>query len=287
MTKLCYDGTHWSTALTIFKSMVSLYGPLAEYHGKKLGGKSAYGFLGPDVTRPGGSTNHIATATGVGWNQAWPEDAMSAPEITFTQDTQNSWRRGHLLNGEWNGVGENWKNLTPLTSQANANHATVETHVRDWLNKFRQFDEGAHGHRTFWYGIQYWVQVSTAPFAAADVDDGENLYGYCPNMIKVTWRIVRFNKPVGAAGTTANSHVTATESYLRAQSATAVGATAAQIEASITSGRPTKPSEVLPNSGANRDSAAADSAVHAVPPGAPAIPVPTSSYDGSVQVYQS
>ncbi|MEL6889247.1 MAG: hypothetical protein AAFO86_11125 [Pseudomonadota bacterium] len=284
MTRLCYDGTRWSSNQNIFTSMVQTYGNAATYHGIQFGGTGAYGFLGPDITRSGGATNHTASATGPGWNQAWTE-GMGGPDVTFTEDTTHDWVRGHLLNGEWGGSGSNWANLIAMTAGANANHKTVEGHVRKWLNKFRTFDDTASGHTTYWYGIRYWVQASTSPFS--EDNDGDDLYSYCPNMIRVTWRIVRIAKPVGVAGTSAGSAVTATAAGLRAITpANFVAATAAQIEGNITS-RPTKPGAILPNTEENRASAAADSAVRALSNGIPAIPVAGSTYDGSVQVYQS
>lgn len=284
MSKICYDGAHWTPDSPVFASRSQRQGPLAVWHGQQMGGTSAYALLGPDIERPGGRTHNPPTALGAGWDQAWGNapPAGGGPGFPFTQDAANNWFRGHLINGEWNGSGALWNNLTPLTAQANANHRTVEMRMRVFLQNFRAFDGMGNGHSAYWYALHYWVQVSTAPWAAPPAAVG-NLYAYCPNMIKVTWRIVRINKPVGAPGTTAMAALAAAGAAIDV--AAKVGATPANIAFDL----PNIPLHGVPAALTNNiaNAAAVGGGVFALPAGAPAIPAAASPYDGTVEIFQN
>lgn len=282
MSKICYDGVHWTPDNPIFAFRSQVQGPLAMWFGQNMGGTSAYALLGPDIERPGGRAHNPTTATGAGWDQAWGHapPGGAGPGFPFTLDAVNIWCRGHLINGEWNGSGAHWDNLTPLTSQGNANHRTVEMRMRVYLQNFRAFDSMGNGHQTYWYALHYWVQVSTAPWAAAPAVG--NLYSYCPNMIRVTWRIVRINKPVGAPGTTGMAALGAAGAAITA--APKVGATPANIALDLPNLPPHGVPAALTNSAAN--AAGIGGAVYPLPAGAPAIPAAVSPFDGTVEIFQ-
>ncbi|MEL7092791.1 MAG: hypothetical protein AAFN94_13745 [Pseudomonadota bacterium] len=281
MTKLCYDGTHWSTEISLFRYSRKANGPLATWHGQTFGGTSAYALLGPDIAGPGGISHNPAQATGPGWDQAWGNAATGGPALSFNQDGNIDWKRGHLLNGEWGGDGGIWENLVALSAQANANHATVEGRIRTLLNSFRAFDSANGGHAPYWYCIGYWVQASTAPWSAANTAD--DLYAYCPNMIKVTWRVMRLTKPVGGPGTSAATFLNTVMAHIRNPPIGAFRqATAVELGHDGIQQPPGLPA-VLTNNAANL--AEAGGGVHAAPASAPAMGVGTA-YDGSVEVFQ-
>lgn len=283
MSKIRYNGALWTPDNPVFASRMQAQGPLALWHGQNMGGTSAYALLGPDIERPGGRTHNPPNAVGAGWDQAWANGPPggAGPNLCFTQDANNNWYRGHLINGEWDGSGANWNNLTPLTSQGNANHRTVETRMRVYLQNFRAFDTSANGHKTYWYALHYWVQVSTVPWAAAPAAAG-NLYSYCPNMIRVTWRIVRINKPVAGLGTT--PMVALATAGANIDAAAKPGATPAQIAVDLVNIPANNIPAALTNNAVNL--AAVGGGVYALPPGAPPISPVASPYDGSVEIFQ-
>ncbi|WP_415919965.1 hypothetical protein [Tateyamaria sp. SN6-1] len=285
MTKLCYDGQRWSADYIVFGYARKSYGPGAVWHGQTFGGTSAFALLGPDIAAPGGTTHNPPQAKGPGWDQAWTHAALGGPAYHFTNDPNHiAWKRGHLLNAEWGGSGTLWSNLVALTAQANANHATVEGHVRTLLTRFRQFDMSNHGRNAYWYCIGYWVQAATLPWSAGNLAD--DLYSYCPNMIRVTWRVMRMTKPTGAPGTTFGSHLTATQGHIR----NAVWGTPACRSATAPDLAndgiilPGAPPPVLTNSLANQNEAGG--VTHPVAPGAPA-PGVAGPHDGTVEIFQN
>ena len=281
MTKLCYDGVHWTVHNNVFTARGHRHGPLAARYGQNIGGTSAYALLGPDIERPGGRTHNPPTALGAGWNAAWGNAPPGpGPGLHFTQDANNLWYRGHLINGEWAGSGVNWSNLTPLTTQANANHRTVENRLRIYLQNFRAYSEMGNGHRVYCYALQYWVEVSTAPWAAAPA--ANDLYSYCPNMIRVTWRVVTINLPVGGA------HGTAMTVLGGAGAAIDVAPIAQAGAGAIAMDLPNIPLHGIPAVLTNNAANLADigGAVYALPPGAPVIPAVSTGYDGRVEIFQ-
>lgn len=283
MTKLRYDHVHWTPHHDVFTARGHRQGPLAVWQaGQTFGGTSAYALLGPDIERPGGRTNNVPSATGPGWDLAWSHapPAGAGPTFPFTQDGTTSWKRGHLINAEWAGSGANWNNLTPLTTQANANHRTVEGRLRLYLQNFRAFNEMGAGHATYWYALQYWVQVSTLPWSSAPAVG--DLYSYCPNMIRATWRVVRITKPVGAMGGNAMTAVNGAGAAIDA--AVKTQATAAGIGGDMPNINVHGIPAVLTFNLANQGEAGG--AVHPVPGAAPAIPPVSSPYDGSVEIFQ-
>lgn len=283
MTKLRYDHVHWTPHNDVFMARGHAHGPLAVWQaGQTFGGSSAYALLGPDIERPNGRTHNPPSALGPGWDLAWlhAPPVGGGPAFPFTLDANNIWYRGHLINGEWGGSGGNWNNLTPLTAQANANHRTVENRLRVYLQNFRAFNEMGSGHQTYWYALQYWVQVATAPWSAAPAVG--DLYSYCPNMIKVTWRVVTIAKPMGAMGgnamTALNAAGAAIDAAVKTQAAGGgIGADMPNIPVHGIAA-------VLTLNAANL--ADAGGGVHALPGTAPAIPAANSPYDGSVEIFQ-
>jgi hypothetical protein len=195
MSRVVYDNNgHWSTDQVIFTTIGPNNGGLCPRQNTNFGGTVGAAILGPDLTMPGVQGNNLPTAVGQLWNQLLP----GGPAVTFTQDGNfNGWIRGHLVNGRWGGSGANWNNLTPLTAQANANHATVEGYIDSFLVRSAAFEASAR--QQLWLGVYYCVQVSAAPFAAiGHINDG-NLYAYAPAFIRVSWRAVSINKPIGFA----------------------------------------------------------------------------------------
>jgi hypothetical protein len=284
MTKLRYDATHWTPHSNVFQARDLRHGPLAVWQAAQtFGGSSAYALLGPDIERPAGRTHNPPSAVGPGWNAAWNHapPVGAGPNLSFTQDAANVWYRGHLINGEWSGSGTQWSNLTPLTSQANANHRFVEGRMRVYLQNFRAFNEMGSGHQTYWYALKYWVQVATAPWSA--VPAAGDLYSYCPNMIKVTWRVVTINKPMGGMGGTAMAALAAAGAAIDIAVKTPAGA------GGIAMDLPNIPLHNVPAALTLNVANLADmgGGVHPLPPGAPLIHGVNSNYDGEVEIFQN
>lgn len=169
-------------------------GPLQHIHGKSFAASSGECFLGPDIAMYGGTTNNNQpTATGEGWDTPWI--GINRPGHVFTQD-QYGWRRGHLINGEWGGSGSDWRNLIPLTPQANSWHTGVENSMRAFLAACYSYDTTG-AYKNDWYGIHYRVVRSVDPLA--DPTNRNNLYSYAPSHINVCWRAVRFPKAAGGS----------------------------------------------------------------------------------------
>jgi hypothetical protein len=167
------------------------HGPLHLVHGFSFGATWAECILGPDIAAPGGILlGNRPNVGGEGWDTAWTTPPPR-PGHVFTQDHFLTWRRGHLINGEWGGPGNNWQNLTPLTTQANAWHTGVENSMRSFLNAAYQFDMAAP-YKNAWVGIHYRVVRSVDSFA--DPMNPTNLYSYAPSHIAVCWRAVRLPK---------------------------------------------------------------------------------------------
>ena len=161
-------------------------GHLRLVHGMSFGGSWAECVLGPDIAAPGGIiTTNQPSVGGEGWDTAWNSPPVR-PGHTFLQD-QRTWRRGHLINGEWGGPGNNWRNLTPLTSQANSWHTGVENAMRNFMNAAYSYDTNGN-YKNNWYGIHYRVVRSINPFA--DPANAANLYSYAPSHLFVSWRAI-------------------------------------------------------------------------------------------------
>jgi len=197
MSNLVYNG-HMQAQHTLFTSARLQNGMLANRQGMGFGGEYGAVLIGPDISLPGGTTNNPPTAAGAIWDVlAGP----GRPPLTFVQDVNQGWVRGHLVNGEWNGPGNTWNNLTPLTPVDNHNHATVEQYMRAFCQASLTYDVGPGGYKLNWYGIAYLVQCSTDPWSHAANTNNANLYSYAPAFIKVSWRAVAILKPnLQAAG---------------------------------------------------------------------------------------
>jgi hypothetical protein len=284
MSKINYDGSHWTPDTLLFTYSNLTFGPLAVWHGQTFGGTSAAGFFGPDICAPGGITYNPATATGPGWDQPWGNAAAGGPAICFVQDANIDWKRGHQINGEWGGPGNDWANLVPLSAQANANHSTVEGFLRTYLTYFRTFDQSNGGHTTYWYCVLYWVQASTACWSAGGTVG--DLYSYCPNFIKVTWRVMRLVKPVGAPGTSAATAISDVPNYLANPP---MGALTQATDAQIMADCPGMPQNTVPIALTNNPDNVAEAGdpVQPLPVNAPAIPGPASAYDGHTSIFQN
>ncbi|TWS96630.1 hypothetical protein [Reyranella sp. CPCC 100927] len=280
MTKIQYSVGKWTSDSNLFTKRRDTPGPLAIRHGRTFGGTSAYALLGPDLTMPGLATKNAPSATGPGWDTPWT--GMGGPGLTFTEDTNETWVRAHLINGEWSGSGANWNNLVAMTSCGNANHKWVEARMKTYLQNFRAFDLHSNGgHNNYWYALQYWVQASTDPWAA--VPAAGDLYSYAPNMIKVTWRIVTVAKPAPGAWATSWGAVAAIPGWIEAHAVVAP-ATIATIGPDLPNIPLNNIPPVLVNNAANV--AGVGGATYGLPAGAPAIPGTGSVYDGAVEIMQ-
>lgn len=170
------------------------YGPIFAVHGKAMGATWAHCILGPDIAAPGGiQVNNQPSIGGEGWNIPWVGAAY--PGHTFTQDVV-SWKRGHLINGEWGGPGNQWDNLTILTSQANSWHTGIENHIRSFLNACLNYDQ-SNPMPNFWVGVEYQVVRSIDSFAIPPAHPND-LYTYVPSHMVVRWRAVSLPKIAGA-----------------------------------------------------------------------------------------
>lgn len=205
MSRIIYQtttrGSKWSTKQIIFTSTAITMGLLSARQGQNFGASQASAVLGPDIMMSGGQTNNPPSVGGYPWDNA-PPIFLSGPTVTFSQDTTNTWIRGHLINGRWGGSGSTWQNLTPLTSIANPNHATIEAYMDRYLTNSLNYENAAH--RNAWYGIYYVVQCSANPFAA--VPANQCLYSYAPEFIKITWRAVSVQKPVNQSVATVKAN---------------------------------------------------------------------------------
>lgn len=173
-------------------------GALCARHGLHMGGTWGFALLGPDIMMTGGASNNPPQATCTGWDLAW--SGTSRPTLTFGQDvTYKKWIKGHLVNGEWGGSGTSWNNLAPFTSQANANHKTVEGFIKTFLTKSRSYDQFTTPVPASWYGVEYLVECSLDPFAHTSMNVSTNLYAYAPAFVKVRWRAVEIAKPTNVA----------------------------------------------------------------------------------------
>ncbi|MFJ7792866.1 hypothetical protein [Pseudomonas sp. NPDC096950] len=179
---------------TVFTMAADQYGPIYAAHGKSMGATWAHCILGPDIAAPGGiQVNNQPSIGGEGWNTPWI--GMGFPGHTFVEDVV-SWKRAHLINGEWGGSGSQWNNLTILSSQANSWHTGIENHIRNFLNACRNFD--LHNPMpNYWVGVEYQVVRSTDTYAIPPANMND-LYTYVPSHIVVRWRAVSLPKIAGA-----------------------------------------------------------------------------------------
>ncbi len=202
MSRIIFDtttasGPKWSAQSSIFTSTPIVMAPLSVRQGRNFGASCCWVVLGPDIMMPGGQTKDPPKATGYPFTD--PATFAGGPSVTFDQDSTYVWVRGHLVNDRWGGTGSDWRNLTPLTKTANANHATIEDYMDRYLTNSLSYENA--DHRNSWYGIYYAVQCSVNPFAA--VPAANNLYSYAPEFIKVSWRAVSVRKPVNVSVKTA------------------------------------------------------------------------------------
>lgn len=202
--------TIWSQQTPIFLALIQLNPNLAlrgdPNQPIRFGASSASALLGPDLMMPGQQANNPPTVRDYPWSNS-PPIFQGGPNLPFDQAHQvwvpnvmrfiGPWVRGHLINGRWGGSGNTWRNLTPLTQQANQFHSPIEQHMDNYLTNSLRYEDAAH--RNHWYGIWYKVQCSVAPFSQslAQIPARNNLYSYAPAFIKITWRAVSIQKPVG------------------------------------------------------------------------------------------
>lgn len=161
------------------------YGQLAQRQGRQFGASWASAIMGPDVLE--NPHNNVPNIGGAPWDNHYPNNT---PLVTFVNDVQNTWKRGHLVNGLWGGTGVDWRNLTPLTGIGNSNHATVEGYVANYLHACHVYE---NKDRDNYYGLQYVVCCSSNPFAQNPHDN--ELYSYAPEFIRVSIRALVFTKP--------------------------------------------------------------------------------------------
>jgi len=171
-------------------------GPEAQRHNYAMGAQWAYCIIGPDTQGPGMLQTNTPSANKPGFTSGWVGQNRPSTIFSTNRTHQNdTWVRGHLINGAWGGSGASWRNLTPLTKTANSNHETIERKMNRFLTRSLNFDKYARPVEPYWYGIQYLVECSQAPFAANNVNNPDNLYAYAPEFIRVTWRAVQILKP--------------------------------------------------------------------------------------------
>lgn len=188
----------------VFTLQADNYGPIYQVHGKSMGATWAHCVLGPDISAPGGvQVNNQPSIGGEGWDTPWMGAAY--PGHTFTEDIV-SWKRAHLINGEWGGPGSQWDNLTILTAQANRWHTGIENHIRYFLQACRNFDL-TNPMPAFWVGVEYQVIRSADSFAIPPANPND-LYTYVPSHILVRWRAVTLPKIPGAIHIVINHAVT-------------------------------------------------------------------------------
>ena len=77
---------------------------------------------------------------------------------TLLKAEPRGWKAGHLLNDNFGGL-EIAENLTPLTTKANRNHATIEGHVKRFLKRAAAYAE-ANPEAPYVYGVKYRVNIS-------------------------------------------------------------------------------------------------------------------------------
>ena len=165
-------------------------------HNYAMGASWAYAVLGPDSQDIGALQTNSPTAQKPGFNSGWV--GPNRPHTIFSTNrthANDTWIRGHMINGEWGGSGSSWRNLKPLTKTANSNHETIENHMKNYLVASRRYEMRSNTQRQWWYGVQYVVECSTNPYANNLTDLSTNLYAYAPEFIRVTWRAVRIQKP--------------------------------------------------------------------------------------------
>ncbi|WP_109511621.1 hypothetical protein [Pseudomonas ovata] len=179
---------------TVFTMEADLYGPLYAVHGKTMGATWAHCVLGPDIAAPGGvQVNNQPSVGGEGWSTPWV--GMGFPGHTFLQDVV-SWKRGHLINGEWGGPGNDWRNLTILSAQANRWHTGIENHIRYFLGACRNYDLN-NPMPNHWIGVEYQVVRSIDTFAIPP-SHANDLYTFVPSHMVVRWRAITLPKIAGA-----------------------------------------------------------------------------------------
>lgn len=183
-----------SPDMTVFMLGAAQYGPIYQIHGKSMGATWAHCILGPDIAAPGGiQVNNQPSIGGEGWNTPWV--GMGFPAHTLVQDSE-SWKRAHLINGEWGGPGNNWQNLTILTAQANRWHTGIENHIRNFLYAARNFDL-QNPMPNYWIGVEYQVVRSLDTFSVPP-SNANDLYTFVPSHMVVRWRAVALPKIAGA-----------------------------------------------------------------------------------------
>lgn len=161
--------------------IVSLhFGPVRTYAGKVTGGSGVTAVLGPDL----GDGQRRGTPT----NSSSLQPVMS---MLNTSTSPHSWVAGHLLNADLGGIGTDDRNLTALTSAANANHKTFESHVKRLLARCRALDL-QQPDATSWYGLRYTVGVSTMCFAHTPHPSDVHSYAY--SHVTFDYGVVRIDK---------------------------------------------------------------------------------------------
>lgn len=164
--------------------LVRSYGPCPQYNQQKIntGGSSMEALLGPDL----GDGRMRGTAT----NSNSLQPTMG---LLNSHGQGKSWIAGHLLNADLGGRGDEDRNLTPLTSAANAAHKTFEGHIKKILTKCRLIDEASDGPGLpYWYGVLYKIDVSNLTYAEKPAVD--DLYSYCYSHMTVSYRLVALPK---------------------------------------------------------------------------------------------
>lgn len=187
MSRIQYNGRVQANQ-NLFASARFNHGGLAARQGINFGGVWATVLIGPDLSLPGMRTNNPPSIGGSVWDTVL---GAGRPTVAFVNDANNTWIRGHLVNGEWRGPGNQWQNMVPLTALANHNHLTIEDYMRAFALASLAYDNAAY--RNDWIGIVYLVQCAQDPWAAVPANN--QLYSYTPAFIKVSWRAVSIPKP--------------------------------------------------------------------------------------------
>ncbi|SDY79190.1 hypothetical protein SAMN04487939_106105 [Lysobacter sp. yr284] len=189
MSRIVYDRKRWSPNTPIFLNIRSGAGPLAQRRIADFGASWAAAVLGPDLKMPDAQQTNYPSVGGAPWDRT----LAGGPPDTFVDDRPPGWIRGHLVNGRWHGRGDTWRNLVPLTTIANPNHATVEQYIDNYLDACRRYEEKIQ--RDHWYGVYYCVRASKSPLSDPSETDDVHLYAYAPEFIRIDWCAVRIVKP--------------------------------------------------------------------------------------------
>ncbi len=177
---------------SIIFSLVNVrYAPLMSIHNATFFGGAAKCFLGhqlggiPDLDNP-------PSVCVEGFDIDWGDKLPDRPATTFSRDEKINWTKGQMIGGNWGGSGANEKNLVLLASEAVQKLHAVQKSLKRFLVRAYEF-EISPPYKTAWYGIFY--RSARSVNALGDDCVSDDLYGYAPASLGISWRAVKFPKP--------------------------------------------------------------------------------------------